>query len=124
MKERQLLKNIKQLKLKYFGHVVRHNNLEKFCLEGAVEGRRGRGRPRRRWTRDISDWLGFSVREASILAQDRAWFPLSCVGGYVLQGSAMKKRTIICNHLKTFLCPLSRLSLLTVSESYIYLPRL
>ncbi|GFS08659.1 endonuclease-reverse transcriptase [Elysia marginata] len=33
MKERQLLKNIKQLKLKYFGHVVRHNNLEKLCLE-------------------------------------------------------------------------------------------
>ncbi|GFR95730.1 endonuclease-reverse transcriptase, partial [Elysia marginata] len=60
MKERQLLKNIKQLKLKYFGHVVRHNNLEKLCLEGAVEGRRGRGRPRRRWTQDISDWLGFS----------------------------------------------------------------
>ncbi|GFR66832.1 endonuclease-reverse transcriptase [Elysia marginata] len=92
MKERQLLKNIKQLKLKYFGHVVRHNNLEKLCLEGAVEGRRGRGRPRRRWTQDISDWLGFSVREASILAQDRR-FPLSCVGGYVLQGSAMKKRS-------------------------------
>ncbi|GFR64714.1 hypothetical protein ElyMa_005513600 [Elysia marginata] len=40
--------------------------------EGAVEGRRGRGRgrPRRRWTQDISDWLGFSVQEASILAQD------------------------------------------------------
>ncbi|GFR83143.1 eukaryotic translation initiation factor 3 subunit F [Elysia marginata] len=74
MKERQLLKNIKQLKLKYFGHVVRHNNLEKLCLEGAVEGRRGRGRPRRRETQDISDWLGFSVREASILAQDRDGF--------------------------------------------------
>ncbi|GFS17192.1 Ras-related protein Rab-21 [Elysia marginata] len=54
--------------------VVRHNNLEKLCLEGAVEGRRGRGRPRRRWTQDISDWLGFSVREASILAQDRDGF--------------------------------------------------
>ncbi|GFS11514.1 hypothetical protein ElyMa_004836100 [Elysia marginata] len=52
----------------------RHNNLEKLCLEGAVEGRRGRGRPRRRWTQDISDWLGFSVREASILAQDRDGF--------------------------------------------------
>ncbi|GFR99989.1 endonuclease-reverse transcriptase [Elysia marginata] len=42
--------------------------------EGAVEGRRGRGRLRRRWTQDISDWLGFSVREASILAQDRDGF--------------------------------------------------
>ncbi|GFR71172.1 eukaryotic translation initiation factor 3 subunit F [Elysia marginata] len=77
MKECQLLKNIKQLKLKYFGHVVRHYNLEKLCLEGAVGGRRGRGRPRRRWTQvsqDIFDWLGFSVREASILAQDRDGF--------------------------------------------------
>ncbi|GFS08891.1 endonuclease-reverse transcriptase [Elysia marginata] len=88
LKERLLLKNIKQLKLKYFGHVVRHNNLEKLCLEGAVEGRRGRGRPRRRWTQDTSDWLGFSVREASIhsCARQRR-FPISCVGGYVLQGS-------------------------------------
>ncbi|GFR91064.1 eukaryotic translation initiation factor 3 subunit F [Elysia marginata] len=61
-------------KLSHPRHVVRHNNLEKLCLEGAVEGRRGRGRPRRRWTQDISDWLGFSVREASILAQDRDGF--------------------------------------------------
>ncbi|GFS00938.1 hypothetical protein ElyMa_004568900 [Elysia marginata] len=42
--------------------------------KGAVEGRRGRGRPRRRWTQDICDWLGFSVREASILARDRDGF--------------------------------------------------
>ncbi|GFR94128.1 endonuclease-reverse transcriptase [Elysia marginata] len=48
------------------------NDKKEYLEKGAVEGRRGR--PRRRWTQDISDWLGFSVREASILAQDRDGF--------------------------------------------------
>ena len=74
MTDCQLTKTIKKLKLKYFGHVTRHNNLEKLCMEGVVEGRRGRGRPRRRWIQDIADWLGSPIREAGWLAQDRNGF--------------------------------------------------
>ena len=32
------------------------------------EGRRGRGRPRRRWTQDIGEWMGVSTVEAGRIA--------------------------------------------------------
>ena len=43
-------------------------------LEGVCEGRRSRGRPRRRWTDDIRDWMGTSVVEAGRKALDREEF--------------------------------------------------
>ncbi|GFR58979.1 eukaryotic translation initiation factor 3 subunit F [Elysia marginata] len=52
----QLMNNIRKLKLTYFGHVKRHNTLEKLCMEGMVEGKRGRGRPKRRWSEDVAEW--------------------------------------------------------------------
>ena len=48
LKAPQLLNLIKKQKLSYFGHIKRHNTLEKLFLEGTCEGRRGRGRPRKR----------------------------------------------------------------------------
>ena len=41
---KSLLKNIKSRKLKYFGHVKRHQNILKSVLEGVTEGRRCRRR--------------------------------------------------------------------------------
>ena len=70
----QLLNQIKKQKLGYFGHTKRHDTLEKLCMEGAVEGRRGRGRPRRRWTQDIADWMGKTTTEAGHQALEREDF--------------------------------------------------
>ena len=36
-------------KLNFFGHMKRHDSLEKAWLEGQVPGKRSRGRQRRRW---------------------------------------------------------------------------
>ena len=66
-----LLKHFKKQKLSYFGHVKRHDTLEKAILEGKVEGKRKRGKPRRRWADDIKEWLKMSVVQAGSLAQDR-----------------------------------------------------
>ena len=60
--------------MKYFGHVKRRDCLEKNIYEGIIEGKRGRGRPRRRWSQDISDRLNTTVTEAGRRAQDRAAF--------------------------------------------------
>ena len=62
------------LKLSYFGHIKRHNILEKLFLEGTCEGRRGRGRPRRRRTQDIGEWMGVSTVEAGRQALERGEF--------------------------------------------------
>ena len=40
-------------KLKYFGHVIRANGKQRELLEGHIEGKRGRGRKRRDWVKDI-----------------------------------------------------------------------
>ena len=60
-----------KLKLSYFGHVKRHDTIEKTVLEGKLEGKRSRGKPRRGWADDISHWLGMSIASAGMLAQDR-----------------------------------------------------
>ena len=49
MKTTMLLQKAKTLKLKYFGHIKRHETLERHILEARIDGRRGRGRPNRRW---------------------------------------------------------------------------
>ena len=74
IKQCQLLSYIKKLKMSYFGHTKRHNTLERLCMEGVIEGRRTRGRPRRRWCEDIAEWSRLSTTEAGRLAHDRCKF--------------------------------------------------
>ena len=70
--EKSLLARIKTLKLSYYGHIMRKANcLEKDIIQGCVPGSRGRGRPRRRWKEDISDWTGLRINDAARSAEDR-----------------------------------------------------
>ena len=68
------MKNIKARKLSYFGHLKRHDSLENHILEARLEGKRRKGRPTRRWTEDIKEWLQMSPREAGRKAQMRDVF--------------------------------------------------
>ena len=74
IKRPTLLQNIKKLKLGYFGHIKRHQSLEKHILEAKIEGRKGRGRPARRYEQDIEEWLGTTTTHAGRLAGDRSLF--------------------------------------------------
>mgnify|MGYP004724104797 CR=1 FL=1 len=58
-------------KLKYFGHIKRHDGLERTVMESMVPGKRERGRPRRRWTQDIKETMNMELKEAGDLARDR-----------------------------------------------------
>ena len=71
IKTSHLMEQLKKQKLGYFGHIKRHDTLEKTILEGKLEGRRGRGRPRRSWDKNVEEWLGESVADAGRLAQNR-----------------------------------------------------
>ena len=66
-----LRKSVNLLCAPTYGHIKRHNTLEKLFLEGTCEGRRGKGRPRRRWTQDIGEWMGVSTVEAGRQALER-----------------------------------------------------
>ena len=70
--ERSLLSTIKKRKLRYFGHVKRQNGLLKQTLEGRIEGRRPRGRPRTTWVDNIEAWTGMRKYECTEACRDRA----------------------------------------------------
>ena len=55
---KSLFQIIKETKIKLFVKVKeeKDDNNTKKCLEGLVEGKRSRGRPKRRWTDDIKEW--------------------------------------------------------------------
>ena len=72
--DKWLLKSVQQRKLKYFGHIKRHNSIEKTILEGHMPGCHSRGRPRRRWTQDIKDCLHMTAAEAGHLAGFQHFF--------------------------------------------------
>ena len=76
MKTTMLLQKAKTLKLKYFGHIKRHETHERHILEARIDGRIGRGRPTRRWEKDINDWMDMTttVTQAGRLAEDRILF--------------------------------------------------
>ena len=58
-------------KLNVFGHLTRHDRLEKMIIQERMEGVRSRGRLRRTWDIDIQEWTGDNLGEASRLAEDR-----------------------------------------------------
>ena len=63
--KRQLLTSIQKRKSKYFGHIKRRKNILTTALEGKLEGKRPRGRPRNTWMSDIKEWTGQAAYSTS-----------------------------------------------------------
>ena len=72
--EKQLLSNIVKRKCQYFGHLVRHNELQRQLLEGKINGKRSKGRPRITWMDNLKKWTGKSYGNLIRIAGDHEKF--------------------------------------------------
>lgn len=63
-KDKEVINTVKTRKLSYFGHVMRHPeiyNILHLVLQGKVEGKRGPGRRRISWLKNLRQWFGQST---------------------------------------------------------------
>ena len=65
-----LIQTIKQRKLAYFGHISRRDGLQRSLLEGKINGKRGRGRPKMNWIDNIKEWTGLTYYECVRISGD------------------------------------------------------
>ena len=71
--KRELFGNIVKRKLTFFGHTIRNNKcrLVPDIIQGKIEGRRGRGRPRICYIDNIKQWTDLKMSEVIQACHDR-----------------------------------------------------
>ena len=60
-----------ELKLQYFGHLMRRDSLEKTLMLGKIEGKRRRGHQRMRWLDGIIDAMHMNLGKLWEMVRDR-----------------------------------------------------
>ena len=72
--KRELLGHVRKRKLTYYGHLCRDHDCQitKTVVEGYVEGRRRRGRPRKQYIDNIKQWTQLTTSQCVRAAEDRS----------------------------------------------------
>ena len=57
--------------MRWYGHITRSTGLAKMILQGTVQRGTRKGRQKKRWEDNISEWTGLGLAEALRKAGDR-----------------------------------------------------
>ena len=72
MLKRDYSKSYKVESSNIFCHTIRQNDaLQRSVLDGKVNGKRGRSRPRMKWTSNVEKWTGMKYHQAVRQTHDR-----------------------------------------------------
>ena len=71
--KRSLLRTIRKRQIEFLGHVIRREKIEHLCLTGMIEGRRARGRQRKKFLDSILEDINNNVTAGQLIqmARDR-----------------------------------------------------
>ena len=83
----KLLILVKKWKLRWFDHVSRSSGLAKTILQGAVKGKRKRGRQKKRWEDNVKEWTGMDFDSSTRAAENRTRWK-----GIVVNSSVVPRR--------------------------------
>ena len=67
----ELLTLVTKRKLRWFGHIPRSSGLAKTILQDTVQGKRRKGRHKKRWEDNIKEWTGMDFASSTRAAEDR-----------------------------------------------------
>ena len=77
--ELEVLREYKKRKIAYCGHIIRVGGLQNLILLGKLNGKRGRGRPRKTWMDEMKRWGKWKmVAEVVRCAENRGWWRRQC----------------------------------------------
>ena len=71
LKSTSLMSTVRKRIARYYGHIRRHNSIQKSLVEGMVEGTRGRGRKRTNWVDNVTRYAGMGINDCARKAMDR-----------------------------------------------------
>ena len=66
-----LLTTVKKRKLRWYGQKTRSTGLAKMILQDTVQGERRRGRQKKRWEDNVTEWTGLKLGEALRNSENR-----------------------------------------------------
>ena len=66
-----LMTVVRQRIVRFYGHVRRHDSLQRIITEGMVNGKRGRGRKRCGWLGNVSRYAGMNINRCAEIATNR-----------------------------------------------------
>ena len=67
----KLMTVVRQRIVRFYGHVRRHDSLQRIITEGMVNGKRGRGRKRCGWLGNVSRYSGMNINRCAEIATNR-----------------------------------------------------